>query len=441
MKSLLQIQRLSAGFSSQKVLHRVSMQLPRRGIVGLMGPGGVGKSTLLRTLSRWNEPLPNFWSRGGIKLHDGRDLLHEISAEECHRILPLLAQKARLYTATILDNVIAEIRGEGALGRQKKEELAHRALAPLGLWKRFAPVLDQPVLSLSLAEQRMLSITRLMAAGAVCLLADEPLRDMDDAGAHELRDLLLLVAQEQSVLMVGHNQRVARETCDRIVLMVAGRIIEEAEASKFFGDPQTDMARDYIRLGNCWFPEGTEPDDHLSDTQVEETHLPDPSLNFHRPGGFHWILVNRLGGMQRPGLLQDESQDLEALRRLGCQTLVSLTQKPFNVDKLQRAGGIRGLHFPIKDMGVPELEAAENLSAQISSWIDAGWVTILHCKAGLGRTGTMLASILIYRGENSVRAIGTVRGINPLYIQSLEQLEFLSEFAQYLTDKQGLNAS
>jgi len=407
------------------------MQLPRQGVVGLMGPGGVGKSTLLRSLSRWNEPLPMFWCKGKIRLA-GRDLLNRVSAEECHRLIPLLAQKARLYTATILDNAIAEIRNDRELDHQQKEELAHHALHPLGLWQKFEPLLHQPVLSLSMAEQRMLSIARLMAAGASCLLADEPLRDIDEASAQELRELLLRVAREHCVLMVSHNQRVARKTCDHIVLMVAGRIIEAAETSRFFGHPQTEMARDYIRLGNCWFPEGEDPDEHRAKEQPWFSEAETRAEEVRRPGGFHWILLERLGGMQRPGLLQDETEDLEALKNLGCDILVSLTLKPFDAHKLRQFGNIQAVHFPILDMGVPELEVAEVLCARISSWIDQGLVTVLHCKAGLGRTGTMLASALVYRGENSVRAIGSVRGINPLYIQSLEQLEFINRFADYL---------
>jgi atypical dual specificity phosphatase len=433
-KPLLRIEQLSAGFGPRTVLHRVSMQLPRQGIVGLMGPGGVGKSTLLRTLSRWNEPLPTFWCKGQIQL-GGTDLLNAISAEECHRLVPLLAQKARLYTATILDNAIAEIRGDRELDHQQKEELAHRALQPLDLWQKFEPILHQPVLSLSMGEQRMVSIARLLATGASCFLVDEPFRDIDEASAQEIRALLLRVAQDRCVLMVGHNQRVARETCNRLVLMVAGRIIESAETSQFFSDPQTEMARDYIRLGNCWFSEGEFSDQGKAQEQTVQSLVESKPHRFQRPGGFHWILMNRLGGMQRPGLLQNEKEDLKALQRLGCHTLVSLTQRPFDAQKLREFGDIQDIHFPILDMGVPELEPAEALCAQISSWIDQGLVTILHCKAGLGRTGTMLASTLVYRGENSVRAIGTVRGINPLYIQSLEQLDFINQFADYIATR------
>lgn len=150
-----------------------------------------------------------------------------------------------------------------------------------------------------------------------------------------------------------------------------------------------------------------------------------------RPGGFHWVIRGRLGGMQRPGLLRDEEEDLRALSSLGARYLVSLTEEPFPKERLSRYGVV-GIHFPILDMGVPELAAAAQLVSAIDGHIEAGMPTVLHCKAGLGRTGTLLACLLVYRNFSAVGATHEVRSVNPLYIQSEAQLEFVSRFAEYL---------
>jgi atypical dual specificity phosphatase len=129
--------------------------------------------------------------------------------------------------------------------------------------------------------------------------------------------------------------------------------------------------------------------------------------------------------------LRDEEEDLRALGLLGAQYLVSLTEEAFPPERLARHGVV-GIHFPIVDMGVPALESAVHLVASINRRVDAGLPTVLHCKAGLGRTGTLLACVLVYRGMSAVAAIHEVRCVNPRYIQSDAQLEFIARFAEAL---------
>jgi atypical dual specificity phosphatase len=157
-----------------------------------------------------------------------------------------------------------------------------------------------------------------------------------------------------------------------------------------------------------------------------------PPASVPTPGGFHWVLPKQLGGMQRPGLLREETDDLDGLVALQVRHLVSLTEVPFPGEPLEQRG-IQGLHCPIEDMNVPSLEGARELCACIDGWLEAEERVVLHCKAGLGRTGTLLACVLVYRGDSSVHAIHCVRQVNPLYIQSEIQLAFIDEFAHYLS--------
>jgi atypical dual specificity phosphatase len=425
---LLTLEGLTCGFGDKVVLKDVDLAIPHKGIFGIMGPSGVGKSTLLRTLARWSEALPNFWSRGTV-YYGGRDLFRDLSAEEVHQEVVLLSQKARLYTATVIDNVVAEVRRDTRMTLAEKRELALDVLGELGLAERFRDRLQLPALQVSLAEQRMLSLARLVAGGAPCLLADEPLADIPPEEAEVLFGVLKRLGEHRCLIVVSHNQQVGRSLFDTVCLLTAQRVMEVAPAAVFFSAPLTELAREYVRSGNCW-PSEPEPE---PTPEAAARWAPPAHKRAMRPGGFHWVLANQLGGAQRPGLIQEESQDLEGLAALGCRVLVSLTQQRYALEKLESLG-IEGVHFPVDDMRAPEPEAAADLCHRIDAWLAASKPTVLHCRAGLGRTGTLLAAYLIHQGANAVHAIEEVRSVNPRYIQSQEQLDFLAAFENYLSE-------
>jgi atypical dual specificity phosphatase len=439
---LLRLDRLSAGFEGRVVFRSLSLDLSARGITAIMGPAGVGKSTLLRTLGRWNEPHPSFWTHGHVWF-SGRDLLHEVDLIEARRKIALLAQKARLFTATVLDNAIA-IVGEGRqMTFAEKRGLAREVLQPWGLWDELESRLDAPVTTLSLARQRMLSVARLMSGGAECVLVDEPLRDIAVEERADLASLLSRLSVSHAVVLVTHDQREARQLADTVCLVAAGQLVEMAPAEQFFTEPGTDLGREFLRSGTCWPSNGavswSAPEPDRAGAQPEPrlplarrpSWLPTAEESAPRPGGFHWVVSGKLGGMQWPGLLADEATDLSGLAALGVRHLVSLTEVAFDARKLE-THGILGAHFPIVDMGVPRLEDALRFCRRISDWMASGGPTVVHCKAGLGRTGTILACTLIVGGYDAVRAIHEVRQVNPLYIQSEVQLAFIGEFGRRL---------
>src|SRR5262249_31553960 len=145
------------------------------------------------------------------------------------------------------------------------------------------------------------------------------------------------------------------------------------------------------------------------------------------PSHFRWVSPS-LAGMARPGLVRGLDRDLAAVAAAGVRLVVSLTENPLPRDEIDRAG-LSALHFPVRDMSVPELADTARLGDLIARWIAAGHGgVVVHCHAGLGRTGTILAAQLVHAGRSAGDAIRTVRAAIRHAIQTADQEEFIFRF-------------
>lgn len=150
------------------------------------------------------------------------------------------------------------------------------------------------------------------------------------------------------------------------------------------------------------------------------------------PRGFAWLVPGRLGGTRQPGLVGPIAEDLAALRRVGATLLVTLTDEWQAPEAALARAGLAGLSFPIPDMEAPHPAAAAAFCAMLARRIEAGAVAVLHCRAGRGRTGTMLAAQLVWQGLSASDALAATRAHNPNWVESPAQEAFLGAFCRHL---------
>ena len=140
---------------------------------------------------------------------------------------------------------------------------------------------------------------------------------------------------------------------------------------------------------------------------------------------FSWIVPERVGGMARPG-----RDDLEWLVSLGVTAVVSLTEDP-----LEPFDGIEILHEPVIDMTPPTLEQLRRLVGFVSGVVIKEGKVVVHCTAGVGRTGTVLAAYLVSEGLNAAEAIAFVRALRPGSIETREQEDIVARFAELIGEE------
>lgn len=144
-----------------------------------------------------------------------------------------------------------------------------------------------------------------------------------------------------------------------------------------------------------------------------------------QPYQFSWIEKPLLAAMARPSSLEE----LEWVRRQGIEVLVSLTEDPLRRDWLDDAG-LLAFHVPMEDMEAPTQEQLDRCVSAMNRAMERSMGVAVHCGAGLGRTGAVLASYLVAKGHPPENALARVRRLRPGSIETDEQAEAVMEFAR-----------
>ncbi len=435
---MLSLKEFGVAFGDRVIVESVTLEIPTPGCMVLLGPSGTGKSTLMRTLAGFNDASPSLRTWGEVQCHHP-------GCEQAKRPA-LVMQNSKLLVSNVLENLVCNLPGRSELMRYEQIE----RISPLLQRHGCADLLSKAthkVVECSLGEQRIIAILRAAISDAPLIMIDEPTAGLDQASATAVLALVDRLAEERGVLLVLHNLIEARCIARHIALLASGCIQEHGPADSFFSAPQSESGRIFLATGSC--PEisrhnEVEEDDAPTDIQPEVASTsalhsaatpalspkPIPSQSMG-PRGFLWVLPGQLAGTPWPGVVRETDEDLGALRTVGVTHLIALTEYPFD-DKEAAAYGMRCTHSPMPDMHPPTEEQAWMLCALIDQLVNAGEVVAVHCRAGLGRTGTVLTAYWLWRARgkfSALKALEDMRRIEPLWVQSPRQVEFLEQFA------------
>jgi len=247
----LEARKVSAWFGKNKVLERVSLEMPPGTVTALIGPSGCGKSTFLRILNRMHEMIPGAALSGEVLLA-GQDIYHASQRPQHVRgRIGMVFQKPNPFPAmSIYENVIAGLKLSGTKVRDK-DSLVESCLRRASLWDEVRSRLSTPGGALSGGQQQRLCIARSLAVSPDVLLMDEPCSALDPTSTRRIEETIAEISSQVTIVIVTHNMQQAQRVSHYCAFFLAGPnepggIVEAGPTEAIFEDPHDPRTADYV---------------------------------------------------------------------------------------------------------------------------------------------------------------------------------------------------
>jgi len=254
---LLSIEGLQTRFHSDGrtflAVDDVSIAVERGQIVGVVGESGCGKSvTALSVMGLIPDPPGRVV--GGRILFDGEDLLAKSEAE-MRRIrgkrIGMIFQEPMTSlnpVYTVGDQIGEALRLHEGLGKREARARAIDLLRQVGIPAPEDRV-DRYPHEMSGGMRQRVMIAMALACNPDLLIADEPTTALDVTIQAQILDLIRRLQQERqmAVLLITHDLGVVAETCEQVVVMYAGRVVEKAPADELFAAPRHPYTAGLLR--------------------------------------------------------------------------------------------------------------------------------------------------------------------------------------------------
>lgn len=224
---MLELQAVSGGYCGQTKLFDISLSIPQRTVLSVIGPNGCGKSTLLRIMSGIQKPYA-----GSVKL-DGTDIGH-IGQSDLAKRISFLPQSRDIPFITVNSMVLHgrfPYIGYPRHYRPEDKRIAEQSME----WAGVLPLRSKEMSQLSGGERQKVYVAMMLAQNTDVVLLDEPTTHLDIG--HQLEIMRLarrLQAEEKTVIMVLHDLNLALTYSDMVAVMRDGCLVACGEPKDIY---------------------------------------------------------------------------------------------------------------------------------------------------------------------------------------------------------------
>lgn len=218
-------------------LQGIDLAIQRGEVFGIIGRSGAGKSSLIRTINRLEQPT------SGRVLIDQIDIgeFDEDRLVELRRRIGMIFQHFNLMSAkTVWQNVELPLKVAG-VPKEQRQRKVRELLELVGLQGKHKAYPAQ----LSGGQKQRVGIARALVHDPQILLCDEATSALDPETTQSILGLLREINQRLglTIVLITHEMAVIREVCDRVVVLEQGRMVEQGPVWEVFGSPQHEVSR------------------------------------------------------------------------------------------------------------------------------------------------------------------------------------------------------
>jgi len=237
--NIIQIRNVHKSFKHVHALVDVSLDVQQGEVLLIFGPSGGGKSTLLRCINRLETVNQGEIIVDGIRVTDPHADIDTLRAE-----VGMVFQLFNLFPhLTSLQNITLAQEKVRKRPKEEAKEVAYRLLKRVGLPEKSDSYPGQ----LSGGQKQRVAIARALAMNPKIMLFDEPTSALDPEMIKEVLDVMLDLAREgMTMVVVSHEMGFARAAADRMVLLEAGRLIEEGPPEQIFSSPKEERTKKFL---------------------------------------------------------------------------------------------------------------------------------------------------------------------------------------------------
>lgn len=241
---MIEIKDIHKRYNDLEVLKGISVSIDKGEVISIIGPSGTGKSTFLRCINYLEVA-----EQGTISFGNETYNLNNMSKKEVNQLRShssMVFQNWNLFkNRTALENIMEHLIYVKKLSKDKSEEIAKKYLEVVGLSEKK----DYYPHQLSGGQQQHIGIARAMAINPEIMLFDEPTSSLDpELIKYVLTVIKDLALSKQTMMIVTHEMKFAKDVSNRILFLEGGKILEEGKPEQIFEHPQHNRIKEFLDL-------------------------------------------------------------------------------------------------------------------------------------------------------------------------------------------------
>lgn len=245
-KPLIQVKNFNFYYGARQALKNVNIDLPKHSVTGIIGPSGCGKSTFLRSLNLMNSLILGAKYEGEIFI-EGKNIFDaDMDVVALRRKVGMVFQKSNPFPKSIFENVAYGLKINGIKDKEFIASRVENSLKNAALWDEVKDRLNASAFDLSGGQQQRLCIARALAVEPNIVLMDEPASALDPIATQKIEDLIQILKEKYSIIIVTHNMQQAARVSDYTAFFMMGELIEFGKTKNIFTKPEKKITEDYI---------------------------------------------------------------------------------------------------------------------------------------------------------------------------------------------------